>query len=149
MAFDEPADLIGSCEATLDTLGLLIGDMSEEIQDTDGAWTISEILNHLLDTERRYYGRVRRMRREHRPRMRIQPDPDYKKLSALRAWTLFYELRRRHLRVLRSLKPDEWRRSGILTPIGRITIASLVRHMAAHDAMHSAQIARRLSGRPQ
>jgi uncharacterized damage-inducible protein DinB len=149
MAFDEPADLIGSCEATLDTLGLLIGDMSEEIQDTDGAWTISEILNHLLDTERRYYGRVRRMRREHRPRMRIQPDPDYKKLSALRAWTLFYELRRRHLRVLRSLKPDEWKRSGTLTPIGLITIASLVRHMAAHDAMHSAQIARRLSGRPQ
>jgi uncharacterized damage-inducible protein DinB len=149
MAFDEPADLIGSCEATLDTLGLLIGDMSEEIQDTSGAWTISEILNHLLDTERRYYGRVRRMRREHRPRMKIQPDPDYTKLSALRAWTLFYELRRRHLRVLRSLKPDEWRRSGTLTPIGRITVASLVRHMAAHDAMHSAQIARRLSGRPQ
>jgi uncharacterized damage-inducible protein DinB len=149
MAFDEPADLIGSCAATLDTLGLLIGDMSEEIQDTDGAWTISEILNHLLDTERRYYGRVRRMRREHRPRMRIQPDPDYTKLSALRAWTLFYELRLRHLRVLRSLKADEWRRSGTLTPIGRITIASLVRHMAAHDAMHAGQIARRLSGRPQ
>ena len=149
MAFDEPADLIGSCEATLDTLGLLIGDMSEEIQVTEGAWTISEILNHLLDTERRYYGRVRRMRREHRPRMRIQPDPDYTKLSALRAWTLFYELRRRHLRMLRSLKPDEWRRAGTLTPIGRITVASLVRHMAAHDAMHAAQIARRLSGRPQ
>jgi uncharacterized damage-inducible protein DinB len=149
MAFDEPADLIGSCEATLDILGLLIGDMSEEIQDTDGAWTISEILNHVLDSERRYYGRVRRMRREHRPLMRIQPDPDYTKLSALRAWTLFYELRLRHLRVLRSLKPAEWRRSGTLTPIGRITIASLVRHMAAHDAMHAAQIARRLTGRPQ
>ena len=103
----------------------------------------------MLDTERRYYGRIRRMRREHRPRMRVQPDPDYTKLSALRAWTLFYELRRRHLRVLRSLKADEWRRSGTLTPIGRITIVSLVRHMAAHDAMHSAQIARRLSGRPE
>ena len=147
MGFDEPADMIGSCAATLDTLGLLVGDMSEEIQDTDGAWTIAQILNHLLDTERRYYGRVRRMRREKRPKMRIQPSPDYTKLPALRAWTLFYELRRRHLRVLRSLKPDEWRRSGTLTPIGHITIASVVRHMAAHDAMHSAQIARRLSGR--
>jgi len=28
-----------------------------------------------------------------------------------------------------------------------IAIASLVRHMAAHDAIHSAQSARRLSGR--
>jgi len=147
MGFDEAADLIGSCEATLDSVGLLVGDLSEEIQDSDGAWTIAQILNHLLDTERRYYGRVRRMRRELRPQMRILPDPDYTKFSALRAWSLFYELRRRHLRLLRSLRADEWRRAGTLTPVGRITIASLVRHMAAHDAMHSAQIARRLSGR--
>lgn len=147
MAFDEPADLIGSCEATLDTLGLLVGDMSEEIQDREGAWTIAEVLNHLLDTERRYYGRVLRMRRELRPKMRIMPDPDYTKLPALKAWSRFYELRRRHLRLLRSLKPEEWRRSGSLSPIGRISIGSLVRHMAAHDAMHAAQIARRLSGR--
>jgi uncharacterized damage-inducible protein DinB len=147
MGFDEAADLIGSCEATLDSVGLLVGDLSEEIQDSDAAWTIAQILNHLLDTERRYYGRVRRMRRERRPQMRILPDPDYTKLSALRAWSLFYELRRRHLRLLRSLRADEWRRAGTVTPVGRITIASLVRHMAAHDAMHSAQIARRLSGR--
>jgi uncharacterized damage-inducible protein DinB len=148
MGFDEAADLIGSCEATLDTLGLLVGDMSEEVQDSTGAWTIGQILNHLLDTERRYYGRVRRMRIESKPKMHILPDPDYTRLSALRAWSLFYELRRRHIRVLRSLKPDEWRRSGTLSPVGRITIASLVRHMAAHDSMHAAQIARRLSGRP-
>jgi len=45
MAFDESADLIGSCEATLDTLGILIGDMSEEVQDRGGAWTIAQILN--------------------------------------------------------------------------------------------------------
>lgn len=147
MAFDEAADLIGSCEATLDTLGLLLGDMSEEVQDRDGAWTIAQILNHLLDTERRYYGRVQRMRRERRPKMRVLPDPDYTRLSALRAWSRFYELRRRHLRLLRTLKADEWRRAGTLTPVGRITIGSLVRHMAAHDAMHAAQIARRLSGR--
>jgi uncharacterized damage-inducible protein DinB len=147
LAFDEAADLIGSCEATLDILGLLVGDMSEEVQDIDGAWTIAQILNHLLDTERRYYGRVRRIRREVRPKLRIMPDPDYTKLSALKAWAQFFDLRRRHLGLLRSLKADEWRRSGTLTPIGRITIASLVRHMAAHDAMHAAQISRRLSGR--
>ena len=82
MPYDEPADLIGSCEATLDTLGLLLGDLGEEVAETPGAWTIAEILNHLLDTEQRYVGRVRRMRRELRPQMRMMPDPDYKKLSA-------------------------------------------------------------------
>lgn len=148
MGYDEPADLIGSCEATLDTLALLLGDLAEEVEETAGAWTIAEILNHLLDTERRYIGRMRKMRRELRPSMRMMPDPDYKKLAALKAWTQFYELRKRHLRLLRSLKAAEWRRAGTLTPVGKITIAGLVRHMAAHDAMHTAQIARRLSGRP-
>ena len=149
MAYDEPADLIGSCEATLDTLGLLIGDMSEEVQDRGRAWTIAQILNHLLDTERRYYSRVRRMRKEANPQMRMMPDPDYKKLTALRAWSQFYELRQRHLKLLRSLKAAEWNRAGTRTTIGDITIASLIRHMAAHDSMHAGQIARRLSGRPE
>jgi uncharacterized damage-inducible protein DinB len=149
VAFDEPADLVGSCEATLDTLGLLVGDMSEEVQDNGGAWTIAQILNHMLDTEHRYYGRVRRMRKESKPQMRMLPDPDYKKLTALRAWTRFFELRQRHLKLLRSLNPDEWDREGNLSTVGDITIASLVRHMAAHDSMHTAQIARRLSGRSE
>ena len=79
--------------------------------------------------------------------MRILADVDYTKLPALKAWTEFYELRRRHLRLLRSLKPDEWRRSGTLTRVGKITIDGLVRHLTAHDAIHIAQVARRLSGR--
>jgi uncharacterized damage-inducible protein DinB len=144
--YDEPADLIGSYEATLDTVGLLLGDASAEIPGA-GGWSIAEIMNHMLDTERRYYGRMRRMRREQMPRMRVMPDADYTRLSALTAWKQFYALRKRHIRFLRRLKPDEWKRLGTLSPIGEITIAALARHMAAHDAMHTAQIARRLSGR--
>jgi uncharacterized damage-inducible protein DinB len=146
--YDEAADLIGSCEATLDTIGLLLGDLSEEIAESPGDWSIAQILNHMLDTEHRYIGRVRRMKREDRPAMRMMPDPDYTKLSGLKAWTMFYELRKSHLKLLRSLKPAEWRRSGTSTSVGKVSIAGLVRHMAAHDAMHTAQIARRLSGRP-
>ena len=148
MAFDEPADLIASAEATLDVIGLLMGDIKEEIQDTGHSWTIAEILNHLLDTERRYLARVRRVRRERHPHMRVMPNEDYTKLSALKAWTQFYDLRQQQIRQLKRLKPDEWRRSGSLSPVGRVTIASLVRHLVAHDALHAAQIARRLSGRP-
>ena len=127
----------------------MLGDLSEEVAESRGDWSIAQILNHLLDTENRYVGRVRRMRREDRPTMKIMTDPDYTKLPALKAWARFYELRKRHLRLLRSLKIAEWRRSGTLTPVGKISIAGLVRHMAAHDAMHTAQIARRLSGRPR
>jgi uncharacterized damage-inducible protein DinB len=147
VAFDEPADLIASCEATLDTLGLLMGDINEEIQDSGESWTIAQILNHLLDTERRYLARVGRVHREHHPHMRVMPDADYTRLSALKAWTQFYDLRRRQVRLLKQLKADDWRRSGTLAPVGRVTIASLVRHLVAHDAAHTAQIARRLSGR--
>ena len=148
MPYDEPADLIGSAEATLDTIALLLGDIGEEVQDTPGAWTIAEILNHLLDAERRYFSRVRRLRREKNPQMKVMPDADVTKLTALQAWKVYYELRRRHVRLLRSLKPADWRRSGTLSPLGKVTIAGIVRHVAAHDAAHTAQIARRLSGRP-
>ena len=148
MPYDEPADLIGSAEATLDIIALLLGDISEEVRDTPGTWNIAEILNHLLDAEGRYFARVRRLRRERQPQMKVMPDADVTRLTALEAWKLFYELRQRHIRLLRSLKPGEWRRSGTLTPLGKVTIAGVVRHMAAHDAAHTAQIARRLSGRP-
>ena len=139
--------MIGACEGSLDTLGLLIGDIRDEVQDRGESWTIAEILNHMLETELRYGTRVRRLRRERHPQMRILPDGDYKKLTALMAWTDFYEARRANLRLFRELQPHDWQRSGTLTPIGRVTIESLVRHLAAHDSMHTAQIARRLSGR--
>src|SRR5437773_5448767 len=145
MPYDEPADLIGCCEATLDTVALLLGDLSEEVQDTPGAWTIAEILNHLLDAEGRFFTRVRRLRSERHPQMRVMPDADVTLLSALKAWKAFYELRRRHIRLLRTLKPADWRRSGTLSPVGNVTVAGIVRHLAAHDAIHTAQIARRLS----
>jgi len=148
MPYDETADLIGSAEATLDIIALLLGDISEEVRNTPGTWNIAEILNHLLDAEGRYFARVRRLRRERQPLMKVMPDADVTRLTALQAWKLFYELRQRHIRLLRSLKPGEWRRSGTLTPLGKVTIAGVVRHMAAHDAAHTAQIARRLSGRP-
>ncbi|TMF66379.1 MAG: DinB family protein [Chloroflexi bacterium] len=148
MPYDEPADLIASAEATIDTIALLLGDISEEVGDTPGAWSIAHILNHLLDTERRYFARVRRLRTESQPQMKVMPDADVTRLTALQAWKLFYKLRQRHIRLLRSLKPGEWRRSGTLSPIGKVTIAGIIRHMSAHDATHTAQIARRLSGRP-
>ncbi len=148
MPYDEPADLIGSAEATLDVIALLLGDISEEVRDTPGTWNIAEILNHLLEAEGRYFARVRRLRRERQPQMKVMPDAEVTRLTALQAWKLFYELRQRHIRLLRSLKPGEWRRSGTLSPVGKVTIAGVVRHMAAHDAAHTAQIARRLSGRP-
>lgn len=150
MPYDEPADLIGSCEATLDTIALLLGDVAEEVPETPGDWTIAEILNHLVDAERRFFARVRRLKRETHPRMRVMPDADVTRLNMLQAWKAFYELRRRHVRLLRTLKPADWRRSGTLSPgVGTVTIAGIVRHLAAHDAAHTAQIARRLSGRPR
>ncbi len=76
MPYDEPADLIASAEATIDTIALLLGDISEEVGDTPGAWSIAQILNHLLDTERRYFARVRRLRTESQPQMKVMPDAE-------------------------------------------------------------------------
>src|SRR5258708_12420279 len=90
MPYNEPADLIGSCEATLDTLGLLLGDLGEEVAESPGDWSIAQVLNHLLDTENRFIGRVRRLRREDRPAMRMIPDPPHTHLPPLKPCTQFY-----------------------------------------------------------
>src|SRR3954468_14221666 len=129
MPYDEPSDLIASCAGALDVIALLLGDIGAEVQGRGGAWPIAEILNHLVDAERRQFSRVRRLRREKNPQMKVQPERDVTRLTALQAWKLFYELRRRHVRLLRSLKPAEWRRSGTLSPLGKVTIAGIVRHV--------------------
>src|SRR5439155_22489522 len=112
MPYDEPADLIASAEATIDTIALLLGDISEEVGDTPGAWSIAQILNHLLDTERRYFARVRRLRTESQPQMKVMPDADVTRLTALQAWKPFSKLRQRHTGLLPPLTPAECSRPG-------------------------------------
>ncbi len=72
---------------------------------------------------------------------------DYESWPARTALEMFRLLREANLRMFGRLTPDEWRRCGIHAERGRITVADLARHMAAHDVNHMLQV-RRIAGAP-
>lgn len=113
-----------------------------------GKWSILGVLNHLVDTEIVYAYRVRLILTVDRPVLQgydqdawaaglryDQGDPEdlLEELGALR---------RRSLRLLRSLTPAELERSGLHTERGPESVGFIARLLAAHDLVHRAQIER-------
>ncbi len=144
----EHADLIAVYRATPDTLRALIKDLTSERARLGGggddAWSVSEIVAHLYDGEWPWFERVRRMREEDDPWLRVYPNADYSKPLLTESMAKFTALRAEHIAYLEALAPEEWQRTGRHETWGPISILWATRHLAAHDATHLAQIARRV-----
>ena len=56
----------------------------------------------------------------------------------------FLRFREQHITDLAALRPEDWERPGRHEEQGEITITNQVIHLVAHDAIHTAQIARQL-----
>jgi hypothetical protein len=54
----------------------------------------------------------------------------------------FEDVRNRHVEFLKNLPPAGWARVGVHQEMGEVTIQQHVAHMAAHDPLHFAQLAR-------
>jgi hypothetical protein len=153
--YDSTNDLLDALRAIPDTLtGLLTGVTQEQARQARGGgenWSVIEILCHLRDAEEYGLQRVTRMRDQEKPE--ILPW-DQEKLAVERSYAFqeqyavlaeFKSLRRQRIKVLESLPPEGWERSGYHREIGVITIFSHTLHMVSHDAIHCAQIARQLT----
>ncbi len=73
---------------------------------------------------------------------------DYASANLQDALHAFERFRRAHLAELAALVPADWDRTGQHEEQGRITITAHTIHIAAHDALHAAQIARQLGAVP-
>lgn len=118
-------------------------------------WSIVEILAHLAEDELATSWRYRQMiERDGVPLAGFDQEL-WAKLGTYRIWgcdeaiELFRLLRKANLRMLDSLSPEKWAHSGEHAERGRLTVADLARHMAAHDINHLQQIERLLPGRLQ
>jgi len=58
--------------------------------------------------------------------------------------TAYLDFRTRSIRELEGLSGQEWERPGRHSEMGAITILNYMIHIASHDAIHLAQIARQL-----
>ena len=146
----ERTDLLAILSSTPTTLQALTAGLSDEVarrrQEPPDEWSVAEIAAHLVDAEQSWLSRrVRLMREQDEPDLPYYPDPDYAKPALAESLNEFNRLREANLAYLESMQPTDWRRRGTHVRWGPISITWAVRHVAAHDAEHLAQLARRLA----
>jgi hypothetical protein len=100
---------------------------------------------HLVDAEQAWMSRrIKLMAEQDEPPLPYYPDADYTKPTLQESLSEFARRRDENLAYLETLPPPAWRRRGIHPRWGEITITWAVRHIAAHDAEHLAQLSRGL-----
>ncbi|HET7037967.1 MAG TPA: DinB family protein [Thermomicrobiaceae bacterium] len=149
------AELLAVYRATPTTLAALLrqvraADEARVGGEDEEAWSIVEVVCHLRDAEARVLERVRAMLERDRPELAaydqaaLAESANYRAQSLPEASADFARLRAEQIALLSALTPEQWERAGLHEESGPITIESLTAHMAAHDAIHLAQIAGRL-----
>lgn len=113
-------------------------------------WSAVEVVAHLRDVEAHALARVRRMLTEDDPHLpgfdqeQLARDSNYRSFDLHQTLGEYLALREEHLRLLDSLTPQDWERTGRHEAHGQVTIASYEVHVAAEEVDHLAQIARLL-----
>ena len=132
---------------------LLHGCTQEQAQAARGGdegWTVVEIICHLRDNEERALERMRLMRDETDPFIATYNQEQWAKERNYAADNLhealeaFVQLRACHVAQLMALTPAHWERTGQHEERGHITIGIQTLRLVCHDAIHAAQLARRL-----
>ena len=152
--YDVPRDTLDSLRAAPAMYErLLRGCTQERAQSSRGGdedWSVVEVVCHLRDAEERALERTVAMRDADDPflpgydQAQWARDRDYAAADLRDALSAFLRLRAQHVEALAGLAPAQWERIGQHEEVGQITIAAQAAHMAAHDVIHAAQIARQL-----
>lgn len=152
---DQHQELLGKYRATPDILRGLTAGISEEDArvggDGDDAWSIVEIACHLRDAEERSFERTRRICDEDHPTLYGYDEQElaaaghYREQSLALVVDQFRALRERHVAALAAAHPGQWSRGATHDQMGELTLQTITHHMTYHDAVHLAQIARRVS----
>jgi len=116
--------------------------------ESDGKWSIAQVLRHLADTDVVWGWRMRLILAQDRPTITgFDQDLwaerlDYAHADPSESLETFAVLRRDNLRLLERATPDDLQRVGVHAERGEESAGYLVRLYAGHDLMHLAQIDR-------
>jgi hypothetical protein len=154
VAFTEGKDAVAMQREFPDMLAVMVdGVPDKELRRSPapGKWSVTEIIAHLADAELVSLWRYRQMI-EHDGSPLSAYDQDewarigkYSAAEAREALQLFTALRKLNLDMFSRLSPEEWQRGGMHAERGRVTVESLVRHVAGHDRNHLEQVQRILA----
>ena len=126
-------------------LGEAVAGMTDEelrAKPVPDRWSTLEVLCHLSDTEAVYAERMKRVVAEDEPPLRSL-DPDvwlprlaYHRREADEELRLIELIRAQMLRILRSLSPGEFQRTGFHSEAGQITLETLLERVSNHIPHH-------------
>ncbi len=148
--YDNQQDLLSALRAGPAILAALLQGISAEMAPArdPAEWAPVEIVCHLRDAEERALERMRAMRDQENPFLPAYDqeawatERNYRAADLATALAAFTRFRRQHADELAALAPQDWGRTGRHAEIGQITILNHTIHMAAHDYVHAAQLAR-------
>jgi hypothetical protein len=152
---DTNAELLEMYRVTPQTLKALVRCIdAEQAQQRPApdSWSVVEVVAHLADIEAHAHERIRRMLAEEKPLIEgideqaLAEEHRYHEWDVDDALRRFEEERAAHVETLEALGSDDWERLGHHSEFGDMTVESLTRLMAFHDAIHLAQIGRIVLG---
>jgi hypothetical protein len=116
--------------------------------EATGKWSIAQVIRHLADSEVVGGWRLRLVLGQERPViMGYDQDAWVQRLAGAYADVastidLLHALRASHVRLLRSLTPEQWAREGVHAERGPESVRMIAKLYAGHDLVHLNQIER-------
>jgi uncharacterized damage-inducible protein DinB len=120
-----------------------------------GKWSVAQILAHLSETEMLWGYRIRMiLERDGAELAGMDQDAwarnsRYDRILPKRSLETFRAIRRANLELFGKLSPREFKRRGVHSQFGPLTISRIVLLIAGHDVNHSRQITAILASRGQ
>ncbi len=153
LAGRDPVKLQAAAPARLAKLLKGVTPAKARKRPAPGKWSIAEIAAHLADTEVAMGWRMRMVLSQ--PGEPIQPfDQDawaaamrYEKRDPRKSLEQFRGLRELNVALLKSLTPEDWKKSAMHPERGEQTVRTIVEMIAGHDLNHFAQIERILAAK--
>jgi uncharacterized damage-inducible protein DinB len=146
---EQRSELIAAIEQTPKNLRAAVNGLSARQLDTpyrDGGWTVRQVAHHVPDSHMNAYIRFKLGLTEDEPTIKPYEEDRWAKLSDTQATpievslALLDSLHDRWVRLLRSLSPDEWKRTFRHPEMGTMQLEKSLALYAWHGKHHVAHV---------
>lgn len=146
---EQQQNFLADIAATPANLRAAVKGLSETQLDTpyrEGGWTVRQVVHHVPDSHLNSYVRFKLALTEDEPTIKTYAEDRWAELADTKATpievslTLLDSLHDRWVRLLRSLKPEDWKRTFRHPDLGPMTLEKTLALYAWHGKHHVAHI---------
>ncbi len=149
----DPVKLQAAAAAKLAKLLKHVTPAKARKRPAPGKWSIAEIMAHLADTEFAVGWRLRVVVGQPGGQLQSFEQDDwaaamrYEKRDPRKSLEHFRAVREANIALLKSLTPDDWKKSAMHPERGELTVRAIAEMTAGHDINHISQIERILAAK--